>query len=149
MISFLDIVTTICLGLLIGTELAVSVFINPILRKLDDPAQAHAIGLFARRLGGSMPFWYVASLLLLIIEAIMRRHESGEALRIVASAIWAAVIVHTVVVLVPINNRMTRLDSNAFSPEEQREHKKWDSLHRWRVVALLTALVCFLVAVRL
>ena len=30
----LDIVTTVCIGLLIGTEFAVAVFINPILRKL-------------------------------------------------------------------------------------------------------------------
>jgi uncharacterized membrane protein len=149
MIIFLDIVTTICIGLLIGTELAVSVFINPTLRKLDDHAQAQAIRLFARRLGGAMPFWYIASLLLLITEAIVRRHGSGELLRIFAGAIWAAVIIHTIIVLVPINNRMTQLDSNAFSPEEQREHEKWDSLHRWRVVALLGAWVCFLVAVRL
>lgn len=47
----LDIVTTVCIGLLIGSEFAVSVFINPILRKLDDLAQANAIHLFARRLG--------------------------------------------------------------------------------------------------
>jgi len=49
MMIVLDIVTAVCIGLLIGTEFAVSVFINPILRKLDDRAQAHAIRLFARR----------------------------------------------------------------------------------------------------
>ena len=40
-----------------------------------------------------MPFWYVASLVLLIAETIVRRHESGAALLAIASAIWAAVIV--------------------------------------------------------
>ncbi len=147
MILVLNVVTTLCIGLLIGTEFAVSVFINPILRKLDNRAQAQAIRLFARRLGTAMPFWYVASLLLLIGEAIVHRRESGGLLLIAACVIWIAVIIHTVLVLVPINNRMTQLDSDAFSQEAQREHKKWDSLHRLRVVALVVALVCCLVAI--
>jgi uncharacterized membrane protein len=149
MVIVLDIVTAVCIGLLIGTEFAVSVFINPILCKLDERAQAHAIRLFARRLGGAMPFWYATSLLLLIAEAIIRRHESGHLLLFTAGVIWIAVILHTVLVLVPINNRMTRLDSNSFSLEAQRDHKKWDRLHRLRVVALVAAMVCFFVAIRI
>lgn len=96
-----------------------------------------------------MPFWYIASLLLLIAEAIVRRQGPAGSLRITASVIWTAVIIYTLLVLVPINNRMTRLDSYAFFPEAQREHKKWDILHRFRVVALAAAMVCFLVAIRL
>ena len=149
MITFLDIVITVCIGLLIGTEFAVSVFINPILHKLDDLEQAHAIRLFARRLGAAMPFWYAGSLLLLVTGAIVRRQEPGEVLLIGAGAIWIVVIIHTLLVLVPINNRMTRLDSNAFPPQAQRDHKKWDSLHRLRVVVLVAAMVCFLVAIRM
>lgn len=126
-----------------------SVFINPILRKLDNLAQARAISLFAGRLGAAMPFWYVTSLLLLIAENIVRRHEYGHLLLITAIAIWIAVIIHTLVVLVPINNRMTQLGSEALTSEAQREHKKWDSLHRMRVAALGTSMVCFLVAIRL
>lgn len=143
----LDVVTTICIGLLLGTEFAVSVFINPILRKLDDAAQAQAIGLFARRLGFVMPFWYAGSLLLLIAGAAARWHGAGDGLLIAACAIWAAVIVATVLVLVPINNRMMQLDARTFSAEAQREHRIWDRLHRVRVGALVAAGVCFLVAV--
>src|SRR6185437_9691670 len=71
MTVFLYIATTVCIGLLIGTEFAVSVFINPVLRKLDDRTQAKAVSLFAARLGRAMPFWYGLSLLLLLIEAIV------------------------------------------------------------------------------
>jgi hypothetical protein len=56
MMLALNVVTTLCIGLLIGTEFAVSAFINPILRKLDSRAQASAIRLFAKRLGTAMPF---------------------------------------------------------------------------------------------
>lgn len=149
MMNVLDIVTVVCIGLLIGTELSVAVFINPILSMLDDRTQANAMSLFARRLGTAMPFWYATSLALLISSAIVHRHEMGYLMLIAANVIWAGVIVHTLLVLVPINNRMIQLKSASFSPEARREHVKWDSLHRLRVLALSAAMVCFLVAIRI
>ena len=85
-----------------------SAFVNPVVWKLEDRAQAGAIALFAARLGTVMPFWYV------------------------------------LVFLVPINNRMARLSSDSVSETARREHKKWDALHRLRVVAVGVALICFL-----
>lgn len=143
----LDIVTTVCVGMLIGTEFAVSAFINPILSRLDDGTRAQATGMFARTLGSVMPFWYSGSLLLLVAATVARGHNAGEALLIAACAIWVAVIVATLLVLVPINNRMMKLDAKAFPAEAQREHRKWDRLHRVRVGVLTAAAVCFLVAV--
>ena len=143
----LDVVTTVCIGLLIGTEFAVSAFINPILSRLDDAAQAQATGMFARKLGFVMPFWYAGSLLLLVAAAVMRWHNAGDALLIAACAIWVAVSCASVLVLVPINNRIIKLDAKAFPAEAKREHRKWDRLHRVRVGALTAAAVCFLVAV--
>ena len=58
---FLDIVTTVCIGLLIGTEFAVSVFINPVLQRLDTGTRMKTISYFAKRLGTAMPFWYALS----------------------------------------------------------------------------------------
>jgi|SRR5579871_768358 len=143
---FLDIAVTVCIGLLIGTEFAVSAFINPIVWKLDDRAQATAIHLFAERLGTAMPFWYAVSLLLLGLETLLRHHEPGFVLLIAASIIWAIVILLTLLFLVPINNRMARLTPDSFPEGARREHKKWDTLHRLRVAALIVAFVCFLLA---
>ena len=145
MTSFLYVATTVCIGLLIGTEFAVSAFINPVLRRLEDRAQARAISLFAARLGRAMPFWYGISLLLLAAEALVEPHEPGVAL-LIACAIWLAVIVLSVLFLVPINNRMMRLDAASFPEEAQREHRRWTALHHLRVAALVVAMVCFLLA---
>jgi uncharacterized membrane protein len=120
----LDTVTAVCVGLMIGVEFSVSAFINPILNRLDDRARMNATQLFARKLGGVMPYWYSVSLLLLIASAVIHRHDSGLRLLIVAGALWIATIVHTVLVLVPINNRIIRLDSDNFSPEAQREQHR-------------------------
>ena|GEM_PF-703228 len=144
MMVFLDIVTIVCIGLLVGVELAVSAFVNPVLWKLEDHAQASAISLFAVRLGTSMPFWYGLSLLLLIAEAVMRRQEPNLPLLVIACVIWTVVIVTTVLFLVPINNRMARLNAGSLPEKARQEHKKWDTLHRGRVAAICAALVCFL-----
>lgn len=144
---FLDIVTTVCIGLLIGTEFAVSVFINPIQNLLETSARIKAISLFAKRLGTAMPFWYAASFLLLIAEALFRRHTGGESLLITAAALWLAVIVFSLTFLVPIANRMTRLDINSSAESSLLEYKRWDTLHRGRVGLLTASMVCFLMAV--
>ena len=143
----LDIATTVCIGLLIGTEFAVAAFINPILRKLGAREELRAIRLFAAKLGAAMPFWYGVSLLLLVAEAVMRHGENGYLLLIAACSIWTAVIVLTLVFLVPINNRLARVDPDAAVEPALKEHGQWDALHRWRVATLTAAMVCFLVAV--
>ncbi len=143
----LDIVTTVCIGLLIGTEFAVAVFINPTLRRLGPREELRAIRLFAAKLGSAMPIWYCVSLLLLIAEAVLRRGEIGYSLLITASAIWVAVIVLTILFLVPINNLLARIDPNAAAEPALKEHGRWDTMHRWRVATLTAAMVCFLMAV--
>jgi uncharacterized membrane protein len=143
---YLDILTAVCIGLLIGTEFTVSVFINPILRRLDTGTRMKTISYFAKRLGTAMPFWYALSLLLLLSEAILRRSSNSESLLTTASALWFAVIVLTLVFLVPINNRMMRLDANSASDSSLREHQRWDVLHRGRVAVLTASMVCFLLA---
>ena len=144
---FLDIVTTVCIGLLIGTEFSVSVFVNPVLQRLDIRTRMTAISFFAKRLGTAMPFWYALSLLLLAAETVLRRHTNSEFSLIIASALWLAVIVVTVLFLVPINNRMMRLDAKSAADSSLREHRRWDLLHRGRVAILATSMVCFLLAI--
>jgi hypothetical protein len=146
MIFSLYIATVVSLALLIGTEFAVSVFVNPILWKLDDVAQATAIRLFARKLGGVMPFWYVGSLVLLGCIWVLERHSGHAQLVMVAAGLWVVVILFTLLFLVPINNRMARLDPQSFVAESRREHHKWDAMHRARVAALTAAFACLVAA---
>jgi hypothetical protein len=145
--NLLNIATISCIGLLIGTELAVSAFINPVVWKLDLAAQATAFRLFGRRLGKAMPVWYIASLLLLVWETITHRHESHTWLLGVAIALWGSAIALSLLSLVPINNRMVRTDANGFTESTQRELRKWESLHRVRVSFLAAAMIFFLVGI--
>jgi uncharacterized membrane protein len=142
--NILNVATILCIGLLIGAEFAVSAFINPVVWKLDLVAQARAFQLFGGRLGRAMPVWYVASLLLLVSDTIMHRHQSHVGLLGVAIAFWGTAIALSLLFLVPINNRMLRRDADEFTESAQRELHKWDSLHRVRVSFLAVAMIFFL-----
>ena len=133
----LDIITILCIGLMVGIELTVSLFINPIIWQLDEPAQAKAFSLFGRYLGKAMPIWYILSLVLLIAEAYLRRHQPALTPLLTAIIIWIAVILYTVTTLVPINNRIV-----ALSTRWRSEHRRWDTLHRWRILLLTIAMIC-------
>jgi uncharacterized membrane protein len=137
----LDIITVISAGLLTGTELAVSAFVNPALRCLESRPQAQAVSIFARSLGRAMPVWYGLCFALLVFESFLRRHQTMLVPFLTATAIWAAVILFSISVLVPINNRIASLNTAAPTPDWERDHKKWDVLHRVRISLLVVAVL--------
>ena len=145
--DLLNIATILCLGLLIGAELSVSAFINPVVWKLDLAAQATAFPLFGRRLGRAMPVWYIAGLLLLVSETITHRHGANVGLLGAAIAFWGAAIALSLLSLVPINNRMVRMGADEFTQSVQRDLRKWDSLHRVRIFLLAISMVFFLAGI--
>lgn len=141
---FLDILTILCIGLMIGTEFTVSAFINPVVQQLEEAAQAKILSLFAALLGRVMPFWYSLSLILMLIEVYFRRHEPELSSLLIAAGIWITVIVFTIAVLVPIANRIAALDPNAQFAGWRQQHKRWETLHRWRIFLLVVAMVFLL-----
>jgi uncharacterized membrane protein len=143
----LNVLSIVSIGLMVGTEFAVSAFINPILSQLDPEAEGHAISLFARKLGFVMPFWYVLNFLLLVTEAVVHRHGDGIVLLATASTLWVVVIVFTLLILVPINNRIIATTSKGYSDRLKQQHTRWDMLHRWRVAALSAAMVAMLIGI--
>lgn len=145
---FLDVITDMSIGLLIGTELSVSIFVNPILARLDTGTRMVAVSYFAKRLGKAMPFWYVVTALLLLAETVIRWHAGNDTLLVTATGLWFAVIVLTLILLVPINNRMMQLNSGS-AESSLAEHRTWDLLHRGRVAVLTISMICFLIGVRI
>ena len=89
---FFNLFTILCLGLLIGNELTVSLFINPAIWQLPERSQAAIFPILARSLGKAMPIWYIASLILMGVEAFLRRQQHGLPWLLTAIALWIAII---------------------------------------------------------
>jgi uncharacterized membrane protein len=142
----LDLVTIIATGLMIGNELTVSLFINPVVKQLDIAAQTKALSLFAKYLGRAMPIWYAGCLVLLVTETILRKTETAFLPLLAAVILWAAIILFTILLLVPINNRIARLDATSQYTQWVGEHRHWERLHRLRILGLLIAFILLLQA---
>ena len=99
----------------------------------------------ARSLGTFMPFWYPLCLILLGAEAWLHRHTPALPLLLASAILWASIIVATLLFLVPRNNRVAAAQTASSPyPDWLRVHHQWDTLHRWRIAALIVALICLL-----
>jgi uncharacterized membrane protein len=137
----LDITTITIIGLMVGNELTVSLFIHPVLRQLDAATQARTLSLFAGLLGRVMPFWYALCLVLLIAEAALRNGTSAFPSLLAAAVLWTATILYTILLLVPINNRIAALQSTHPIEDWLPRHERWNRLHIFRIAAILIALL--------
>jgi hypothetical protein len=126
------IVALVLTGPLVGMELGVAAFTNPLASKLSDQAYRVFRSGGSRLLGALMPFWYIGTLVVLIAGAVLSRNV----LAIAAVALMGAAMLLTVTVLVPINNKIGAWQSEADVNRDLAG--RWDRLH-WVRVGLLVA----------
>lgn len=141
-----DIATATVVGLTAGNEFAVAAFVHPQLHKLGHSAHAQAAAPLARVLGKAMPFWYVIALVLILGAAFEHRpisHSPGLFI-LLAAVLWAATIVFTITMLVPINNRIAKMDPQQPYDCWLQDRCRWDQLHQLRVALLIMAFVLLL-----
>jgi len=145
MSDVLNAVAVVITGPMVGVELSVAAFFNPLVARLPDDAFRAARGRSARVLGAVMPFWYVGSLLVLAVAAVRGWPATSGWLCAIATGLMAAVVLLTVTMLVPINNRIAKWPSTG---ELSRElAARWDRRHRVRVILLLAVFVLLALAV--
>jgi len=141
-----DIATATVVGLMAGSEFAVATFIDPQLRRLGDSAHAQTATLLAGVLGKSMPVWYGLALVLILGAAFEHRpFTSGPGSFIVLAAVlWAVTIVFSVTMLVPINNRIAKMNPEHPYDCWLQDRSRWDQLHQVRVALLIMAFLLLL-----
>jgi uncharacterized membrane protein len=141
-----DIATATVTGLMAGNEFAVAAFVHPQLHKLGHNAHAQTAVPLARVLGKAMPLWYGIALLLILGAAFEHRPISsspGEFI-LLAAVLWAATIVFTIATLVPINNRIAKMNPEHPYDCWLQDRCRWDQLHQVRVALLIMAFVLLL-----
>jgi Anthrone oxygenase len=141
--DIVNIVALVITGPMVGVEIAVAAFTNPIFSRLPDDAYRQARSDGSRVLGRVMPFWYIATLVALIAAAVV---TPGAWLITAAAVLMALVVLLTVTMLVPINNR---IGAWAQAADVDRDlARRWDRLHWLRVVMLTALFVLLVVGVR-
>ena len=146
MLSALEVITTVVVGVMVGVEFSVLFVVNPILNALpEDSGQlGHAHG--GRMLGAVMPFWYIGSLVLSAVWAVAGWHHHGTGLVVTAGALLIVSVIMSILLLVPINNR-----NKAWTPETRpadwkEQLDRWLRFHYVRVAVIIAAFTLLVTA---
>lgn len=146
MVTTLAVLTATVLGVMVGTEFAVAVFVNPVLRRLPAGSALQARAGSAHVLGRVMPFWYVGSLLLAALLAAAAWGRPAAAAAVTAAALLVVSIVMSVTLLVPIANRSATWTADHHPADWREQQQRWDRLHDVRVAVIAAGFVLTLVA---
>jgi hypothetical protein len=143
----IDLIALLVTVLLTGSELAIGVFVHPVLSKLQDAAHAEAAKSLARLLGKVMPFWYAAAMLVVVVSLLARAIGTWSWWSYSSSAALLAITVpFSLICLVPINNRVAAWDLSALPADWKSDRKRWDQYHAIRIVILGLASVAIALA---
>lgn len=142
----LAIVTVVVVGMMVGVEFAVAVFVNPILDRLPDDYCLAARSDGARVLGRAMPVWYISSMVLGAVWAAVAWGGAGASLAATATALLAISIVMSLLLLVPINNRAKTWTAEGRPADWRQQAGRWDRYHDVRVGVIVLAFALFAVA---
>ena len=137
--TVLGVVTVVVVGLLVGVEFAVAVFVNPMFDRLPGDAGLAARSDGARVLGRVMPFWYSGAVVLGVVWVVLAWGGPGVLPVGVATALLVAAVVASITLLVPINDRVRTWSAGDAPSDWRAQVGRWDRLHHGRVALLVVA----------
>jgi uncharacterized membrane protein len=144
--TILAIVTVTVVGLMVGVELSVAAFMNPIFDRLPVDSGMAARSDGGRVLGRLMPFWYIGSVVLAAVWAAASWTAPGTTAVLVAIGLLVVSVVMSVTLLVPINKRAIRWAEQGAPADWRDQVHRWDRLHQVRVAVIVAAFVLLVVA---
>ncbi|WP_432143673.1 anthrone oxygenase family protein [Streptomyces sp. bgisy084] len=139
------IVTVVVVGLMVGVEFAVAAFVNPILDRLPNDSGLAARSDGARLLGKVMPFWYIGSVVLGAVWAVVAWGDAGAGLVITATGLLVLSVLMSIALLVPINSRVAQWAEGGVPADWKQQLGRWDRFHYVRVGVIVTAFVLLVV----
>jgi hypothetical protein len=145
-LATLAVITATVVGVMVGVEFAVAVFVNPTMLRLPAGAALEARADGGRVLGRVMPFWYIGSLLLTAWLAAAKWDGSAGDAAVAAAALLAVSVVMSITLLVPINNRSITWTAEDHPADYREQYQRWDRLQYARVAIIVAAFVLTLVA---
>lgn len=146
MLTALEILTTVVVGVMVGVEFCVAFFVNPILDGLPDDSAQRGRSHGGRLLGAVMPVWYITSLVLVAVWAVAGWHHRGAGLVVTAAALLILSVIMSILLLVPINDRAKTWTAESRPADWKQQMNRWDRCHYVRVAVIVAAFVLLVAA---
>ncbi|MFC9593929.1 anthrone oxygenase family protein [Streptomyces sp. NPDC056944] len=146
MLSTLEVITTVSVGLMVGVEFSVAFVMNPIFNGLPEDSGQLGRAHGGRMLGAVMPFWYIGSLVLVAVWAIAGWSHDGAGLVVTAGALLIVSVIMSILLLVPINNRGKTWTPENRPADWKEQMNRWDRYHYARVAVIIAAFTLLVTA---
>lgn len=146
MLNALEVFTTVIVGLMVGVEFAVAFVMNPIFNALPEDSGQLGRAHGGRMLGALMPFWYIGSLVLVVIWAIAGWHHDGTGLIVTAGVLLILSVIMSLLLLVPINNRNKTWTPENRPADWKEQMDRWNRYHYVRVAVIIAAFTLLVAA---
>jgi uncharacterized membrane protein len=107
-----------------------------------------AIQVFAKLFGKVMPFWMGGTLLVHLIVLWLTWHwpAPGSVWLLLATILWIAIILFSLLGPVPINDRVKGWDVNKLPADWEDQRRTWDRLNAIRVAMIFVAFLALLLS---
>ncbi|MGV9294488.1 anthrone oxygenase family protein [Amycolatopsis sp. NPDC003676] len=146
MLSALEVCTIVVVGVMVGVEFSVAFVINPILNGLPDDSNQLGRAHGGRMLGAIMPFWYIGSLILSAIWAVLAWDRPGTGLVVIGAGLLIVSVVMSILLLVPINNQGKTWTPENRPADWKEQMNRWDRYHYVRVAVIIGAFAVLVAA---
>jgi uncharacterized membrane protein len=142
-VHIIEIAAVVVAGTMTGNEIAVAVFFHPRISRLEDAVHVRAAQALAKALGAVMPFWYALTFLLSLATTFVAHATWSKSwwLALSSTALFAIMIIYSVLLPVPINNQIARWQPDSLPANWRGLRRRWDTLHAVRVGFLIVALI--------
>ena len=142
-IQVFEVSAIVVAGTMTGNEIAVAVFFHPRISRLEDAVHIRTAQTLASVLGAVMPFWYALTFLLSLAVTFIAHTTWSNSwwLALGSTVLWAAMIIYSVLLPVPINNQVARWQPDSLPANWRELRRRWDMLHAIRVCFLIIALI--------
>jgi uncharacterized membrane protein len=147
----LELFAVLILGLMCGSELNVAAFGHPTVSRQALEVHVPMRASFATLFGHVMPFWMAGSTLLNLLLLLPFAHVKGTAreLAAIAFAIQVFAVVFSLILPVPVNNRIMKWTPSSLPGDWRAQEHRWDAYHWFRTCALIVAFALLVVTVRM
>jgi hypothetical protein len=149
-VELLFVILILSTAALLGSEFSGGVFIHPVLVRTDHERFLPVIQVFAALFGKVMPFWMAATLVLHLALLGFSWHwpAPSTVLLIVATLLWVAIIIFSIVAEVPINDRVKAWDLRQLPSDWREQRQRWDRLNAARVILIALAFLALVLSYR-
>ncbi|MCP3760593.1 DUF1772 domain-containing protein [Streptomyces sp. TBY4] len=146
MVNALEVVTTVSVGVMVGVEFSVAFVMNRIFNALPEDSGQLGRAHGGRMLGAVMPVWYITSVVLVAVWAIVGWHNPGVGLVVTAGALLIVSVIMSILLLVPINNRGKTWTPENRPADWKEQMNRWDRFHYVRVAVIIAAFALLVAA---